>query len=117
MRISDWSSDVCSSDLHFLARFEIGNAFGVHFHRFPGARIAAGPCVTASGGKCSESPQFDAAACGKAINNFLKKEIDDLLDFLKRQLRILFRQFLNQFRSDHPSPPTDRKSTRLNSSH
>src|SRR3546814_14218937 len=89
MRISDWSSDVCSSDLcsgrddrscrssaelridrqardipaheqraavyvrlfsvqsftHFLARFEIGNAFGVHFHRFPGARIAAGPCV------------------------------------------------------------------------
>src|SRR3546814_3029084 len=33
---------------HFLARFEIGNAFGVHLHRFPGARIAAGPCVTAS---------------------------------------------------------------------
>src|SRR3546814_948702 len=59
---------------HFLARFEIGNAFGVHFHRFPGARIAAGPCVTASGGKCSESPQFDAAPRGKTINNFLKKK-------------------------------------------
>src|SRR3546814_156942 len=95
---------------HFLARFEIGNAFGVHFHRFPGARIAAGPCVTASGGKCSESPQFDAAPRGKTINNFLKKEIDDLLDFLKRQLRILFRQFLNQFRSDHPSSPTPHSS-------
>src|SRR3546814_8734390 len=84
---------------HFLARFEIGNAFGVHFHRFPGARIAAGPCVTASGGKCSESPQFDAAPRGKTINNFLKKEIDDLLDFLKRQLRIRSEEHTSELQS------------------
>src|SRR3546814_4272518 len=42
MRISDWSSDVCSSDLQPPAGFEL--ALGMHYNTaFPGHQIAMPP--------------------------------------------------------------------------
>src|SRR3546814_20426612 len=38
MRISDWSSDVCSSDLDGLARRAIGHVLGRRAKRFGGVR-------------------------------------------------------------------------------
>src|SRR3546814_12634806 len=78
MRISDWSSDVCSSDLrfatsvvqpfaHFLAGLEIGHAFGVHRDRSAGARIAAGARFAGSRREGAEAAQLDPAAGGEQV--------------------------------------------------
>src|SRR3546814_9319740 len=103
MRISDWSSDVCSSDLswHSLAFLPLNGGFigwnGVYFVRFDKSRAVAGqkPQVARIAQKAGIIDRFEA---GQQLME-LRADIDTELD---RQ---------------PGDPPGDRKSTRLNSSH
>src|SRR3546814_6611785 len=58
LRISDWSSDVCSSDLGFQAEFDIGDLFLSAY--LIGTEIG----TLAGGGRCGELTSRGYAACG-----------------------------------------------------
>src|SRR3546814_1539870 len=101
MRISDWSSDVCSSDLFALDRLLLGHASG-----------SDAPITAASGHVIAPMPELEGSAL-------------DALDTLVRLLRVLARHA--RALDEALSPDgwrerllgllEDRKSTRLNSSH
>src|SRR3546814_7602639 len=98
MRISDWSSDVCSSDLndleerararrgvgrqgsdvealaHFLAGLEIGNAFGRDIDRIAGAGIAprAGFALArGEGAKAAQFHEIGRASCRESVCQYV----------------------------------------------
>src|SRR3546814_9745776 len=98
MRISDWSSDVCSSDLTVIARMDcICGAAG-------GARAGA----WATGGA--------AADCAKAGVAIPANMVPVSRAIVRRWLKLLlFVAVTRLFTFEYKKP--DRKSTRLNSSH
>src|SRR3546814_3250237 len=109
MRISDWSSDVCSSDLakagqfahRMLCRLGLQFARGrdvwhkrdVHRYRLVGFEL-----VPELANRLHERQRFDIAHCAADLAQ------DEIMVILVRQ-----REFLDRI--------GDRKSTRLNSSH
>src|SRR3546814_3927699 len=99
MRISDWSSDVCSSDLGFseaLTRMKKGGEY-----------------------KISIPPQLgygDRAAGPIPANSTLHFTVT-LLDFRSEAEVRAMQQQMQQMQQQQMMPGGDRKSTRLNSSH
>src|SRR3546814_1017222 len=128
MRISDWSSDVCSSDLHQVLPLD-----HAHFGRLPRQTVLAAEAFHAG------SEQLSAALKGVArvavpfapdsnlvclavnpggnadlatANAFVRRLHDELRADPRQPLQL--KQF---FGSMTTMRPDDRKSTRLNSSH
>src|SRR3546814_7107479 len=97
MRISDWSSDVCSSDLKPVAILNLGGVANITFIGEDGELIA-----------------FDTGMASALIDNWVQEEGNATFDAggaLAGQGRIdeaILTSMLDQ---------PDRKSTRLNSSH
>src|SRR3546814_8624178 len=111
MRISDWSSDVCSSDLAaarpYLRLGRLDRPIGTWLLLFPGWwAIALGDAAANPGPSWLLYLYFGVGAvlmraAGCTINDILDRDIDG------RVARTATR----------PIPSGDRKSTRLNSSH
>src|SRR3546814_9401367 len=97
MRISDWSSDVCSSDLLFVERVDLGTRFGQGLRHHDGlslltlGRQKAADFTMIRGPVWPAAGQSGTAAC-----------------------RTRYRPTITRVAS---TPGIDRKSTRLNSSH
>src|SRR3546814_4088955 len=92
MRISDWSSDVCSSDLRLLPGSSMRTS-GIGFHSFlqllagteghhgpgrdrdflAGLRVAAGPLVLAPQVEIAEARQLDLAAALQRLAQGVKE--------------------------------------------
>src|SRR3546814_9487809 len=110
MRISDWSSDVCSSDLHMLD-LAGADAEGERAH----AAMAGGVAVAADDGRTG---QREALFRTHHVDNALLARIG--IDIANAEFgRIAFKrgELRCAFRVGDRQAPTDRKSTRLNSSH
>src|SRR3546814_10662790 len=106
MRISDWSSDVCSSDLARPAR--VCARRGLDAERRPMARQTQGVAVVTDHHIDPERAQFDAF---KALPR----------DTVIHMLNLVRFRDTAAYPADHPLARQDlsgdRKSTRLNSSH
>src|SRR3546814_14135086 len=90
MRISDWSSDVCSSDLFLksvhcileaLAGLELRLGRGLDRHRFTGARVAARRCFPLCNREGSAADQANFIA-------FLQSAADGITNNLNCLARI-----------------------------
>src|SRR3546814_1120171 len=112
MRISDWSSDVCSSDLVAVAarQIEIGEAEDV----FAGTTLQR--VVAGEAGK-----EIVARTAAEAVRRTVSAEhiVDSTADDVLDGDRLLGNagSFHHAFRQVGLDPFPDRKSTRLNSSH
>src|SRR3546814_2246461 len=98
MRISDWSSDVCSSDIAFLVSSEVVSGPGVSRY---GSRSTPCMCFASVGGRPSRSP-FDGLRMKTQSKRLL------MLSASKHEPHAAIWP---------PERSIDRKSTRLNSSH
>src|SRR3546814_3452619 len=110
MRISDWSSDVCSSDLLGMRDTRIGDpdpaAAGAIARSYTGSGfelVSPTPAVEGAGGM-----RTTAADLGKWMENFWTARAGG---------RQVIAQMLQPGRFRDGRPSEDRKSTRLNSSH
>src|SRR3546814_2017495 len=107
MRISDWSSDVCSSDRQIETRALTGKFDVLRAHRHIEAILVAEREALAVDG--------DRA--------FHRRDVDDRqLAALEERVargrgRLALRGQLDRRRTDRDAADQDRKSTRLNSSH
>src|SRR3546814_10760982 len=100
MRISDWSSDVCSSDLRKV--FEIG------VHSVWALRLVGG----------SKSAKGDWAGYHRSKSNNKDAAWEDFwarIAMIEKIGAIWYEAWI--FDSEEPDAEPDRKSTRLNSSH
>ena len=79
---------------HFLAWLEIGHPLGRHLDRFSGARVAPRARAAPARRERTEAAQFDPAALGQALGDFVEEDRRDLLNFLSAQIRIIRRQGL-----------------------
>src|SRR3546814_8409138 len=122
MRISDWSSDVCSSDLFGLDRLRLcgGQGFDVYrvgdcgsFQRFQRRDFL---------GRCRDH-QFSAAAIRDAAGFAEVVELpptfdtEDVLERARWIIKAGVYDFAAARTDPRPDPTLDRKSTCLNSSH
>src|SRR3546814_3648711 len=126
MRISDWSSDVCSSDLTESADFEVlyGRAIARWWDLVAGVRhdFGEGPSQTFAGiGVIGLSPykfEIEATAyvgeSGQTAAR-LEAEYDTLIT--NRLILQWLAETEAYYGKDDPERGVDRKSTRLNSSH
>src|SRR3546814_973077 len=106
MRISDWSSDVCSSDLKLVKQFRSDDLSFVHV---PDERDEAfRDLVRAWGGAKSDLRQAK-----QRLKSFLL--VHGVRYTGNADWRDAHRRWLSEF--TFPEPCSDRKSTRLNSSH
>src|SRR3546814_2322422 len=114
MRISDWSSDVCSSDLE-----SVRDAFAL-------SRLGGVVTLTSYVTRATtvEFPLFDLALRGRDVRSSQSGRLDmtrDMAQFLPWMAdgRVDPRAMLGGIRplSDMAGTLADRKSTRLNSSH
>src|SRR3546814_3996979 len=109
MRISDWSSDVCSSDLSITVRLNSDTAAGMPWKFQPEERSV----VVKPGEETlifyQASNPTDKAITGQAAYNVTPDKAGQY--FNKIQCFCFTEQRLN------PGQTADRKSTRLNSSH
>src|SRR3546814_10558829 len=113
MRISDWSSDVCSSDLHEVAwgRLDGLKAFCL---------TQALPFVRWSGGYPGQFGPERAVFTGAGeVRLYAADEEDYIVICLATAEQLAsYDAILAHFAAaDFTVPPLDRKSTRLNSSH
>src|SRR3546814_6203168 len=111
MRISDWSSDVCSSDLderHF-DRFD--RAFGAWFKGVPDLQAALDAAVPADWLRRAFEREFSAEERARieALGG-----LDKLLEELRKRLN---EQHARHQGGNHWIGPGDRTSTRLHSRH
>src|SRR3546814_7063461 len=99
MRISDWSSDVCSSDLQAVKRgLQLGVSENFYIHRFG----SFGPCI-----KKIECRQFLGSIVFRGQRQFVQAPSDILREHCEVGEVAILNHFLD----------ADRKSTRLKSSH
>src|SRR3546814_4230511 len=106
MRISDWSSDVCSSDLPFFQRLDVIVAKGDDF------RIAhLAPVID---GRMAVDVEDDIVTLARDGRNDAEVR---LIAGRKDHGMIHGVKFLERFLALLVAPIGDRKSTRLNSSH
>src|SRR3546814_5686665 len=104
MSISDWSSDVCSSDLHFKIIFQIKIEIPLHF---PGHQPVRPAVIT---------PETDIKRFGSIDHRYFGAFSSQLADIQFPLGKITdVRRLLPCFLI--PPAVQDRKSTRLNSSH
>src|SRR3546814_10603800 len=111
MRISDWSSDVCSSDLGAVAEDE-----AVAVRREPPALPFIGEGAERL--QVPEAPAMADAALPGDADDLVAPARDAFTELVGRQRRL--GQRLARFEieaRDARTPILDRKSTRLNSSH
>src|SRR3546814_17116416 len=89
MRISDWSSDVCSSDLIIDQANEIGTAeFARHMPEYCGV-ISVNPKTAAKRGRVEhEEKEFDMAVLERALENARLVPIDRVIDELGQDIQI-----------------------------
>src|SRR3546814_5202562 len=113
MRISDWSSDVCSSDLVERARADIGDKFA----QVPGD-LRIGCLIVGGGGRdgagLAELVDLDHIRNDAALHRLpheARRQADGEDEAAKRHKSPVLRSVVM------PLPLADRKSTRLNSSH
>src|SRR3546814_10030027 len=107
MRISDWSSDVCSSDLARLAE-------AAPSEEQPHAPVASGRPLVAAPPEIPVGPPF--------LGLFVAQPPQPCVEIPGRSLRPIDRALQNPSSPSSSAPDarsscTDRKSTRLNSSH
>src|SRR3546814_1041462 len=98
MRISDWSSDVCSSDLSTRLGADVTDAFGVSIV----GRYTEN-ALQFTGDDDTVFPSVPAAAQSRIDNRHLLTRVEADLSLFEGRFEQRF--------------GTDRKSTRLNSSH
>src|SRR3546814_6312544 len=111
MRISDWSSDVCSSDLQVKVDF-LGKIDGAAFEG------GEGKDVQFELGEGRFLPELEAGIVGHAVGESFVVDVKFPEDYRAEALRGKASQFdvtIKELRE--PKLPEDRKSTRLNSSH
>src|SRR3546814_7824202 len=97
MRISDWSSDVCSSDLEHVPRVDRG------------LRVGGKGFPERQGGKRCQKP---------VIVDAVHEDVDELLDVANNAMPGLDRAHcFKRGKRSQDAASIDRKSTRLNSSH
>src|SRR3546814_4373773 len=109
MRISDWSSDVCSSDLRF------GRAFGAYFIRrlAEGERFALGDQV-----RHQQAMLITSRLIAAALNRQGVERLAEADEVARHDPRALVQQLVERMLAVGARlAPVDRKSTRLNSSH
>src|SRR3546814_9220055 len=99
MRISDWSSDVCSSDLHI--RIQLGHAL-----KHTGQLGEADAAYAVASQSCPG--QMEPLKC----RAHLARDTGRIADAIG-----YFQQLLESELGDQAAAEIDRKSTRLNSSH
>src|SRR3546814_19276381 len=81
MRISDWSSDVCSSDLIILNRNDSDSGVRHFIPNDPGARAVQQPRLGGSGGAFAtkdDGPAFQAQEDGQAFHQPLVSRRGDI---------------------------------------
>src|SRR3546814_1269741 len=129
MRISDWSSDVCSSDLnHRSGRFAQRRrdrreaALKVHAEtRSRGEERSPPSGFLSETLPYAASPERKTGLSGRtSLSAAPRLRVKNLLSDLCASARILFKTGIDwQLRAETRIPllPLDRKSTRLNSSH
>src|SRR3546814_5201764 len=127
MRISDWSSDVCSSDLE-------NNGYGGKAVDFSGKRVgvigtgATGVQIISEVAKTAAElvvfqrhPNWCAPLCNSTIDqdrmDEIKRKYDDILAYCNSTTAGFQHEFLDVSAQDVAAEERDRKSTRLNSSH
>src|SRR3546814_5315234 len=103
MRISDWSSDVCSSDLNWCERIQLNLAQAIELH--PGA-LAQFP---------HRDQDMWAGALGEV--EYLVNVMWPLTAFTEENGATLIWPSSHGVEALVEDPKEDRKSTRLNSSH
>src|SRR3546814_1334288 len=108
MRISDWSSDVCSSDLDGDGAFTLVDD-RIAWRNTPFARLAAGDTVLTPRIEVLHSDFLD----GPARERLRKRAATWLTRHIRAQLKPLIRTQ----EAELTPAGRDRKSTRLNSSH
>src|SRR3546814_4428384 len=99
MRISDWSSDVCSSDLDIFANTGQGGVFVNHT-----SHLDFGGCVTSHGGQQN------------AAQRIAQRVTIAALERLHHDFGVIL-AYRFDFDRTGLQKTLDRKSTRLNSSH
>src|SRR3546814_10677150 len=116
MRISDWSSDVCSSDLSRLLKRALQRMLilaGEVHHLIDlclGDFVAEYPAFT-------HAPLMDVKHdAGRLFNVHLEKELQDEVNDLHRSIIVVQHQYLIRRRLFGARASTDRKRTRMNSS-
>src|SRR3546814_9802491 len=128
MRISDWSSDVCSSDLtdacslalYYASETRAANckALGIDTP-FETPRI--GPVVVTGGNPDLKPETSNSLTLGAILQPSFVPGLDVTVDYWDLDIKIVITQFsyatLIRRCVDAPTIDKDRKSTRLNSSH
>src|SRR3546814_2364237 len=102
MRISDWSSDVCSSDLIDFAAIQTG---------------VNGPEIVFFEAKCFVNPEIRTSGDAKPPVVTQIQGYKNLLQQHNEQLLNSYNTVINNLRALEGTGIQDRKSTRLNSSH
>src|SRR3546814_9280365 len=116
MRISDWSSDVCSSDLRQLTGFFYqGDVFGVEYGLRDSAAEAVTNAVLARRPASSDGP--DAPGQNRALERALDSANQCIFLLGRRNASERVAAFLLIAAKRLSAIGRDRKSTRLNSSH
>src|SRR3546814_5065895 len=120
MRISDWSSDVCSSDLHVDDDAD-SPAFLPHKLRISAMIFDLGRCVGAVAQLVLEPHQVDGVALPIGRDARREEAGKAFLRISERQEGIAHGRGAEPFMAGQPKRPPaaygDRKSTRLNSRH
>src|SRR3546814_2395977 len=96
MRISDWSSDVCSSDLIILNRNDSDSGVRHFIPNDPGARAVQQPRLGGSGGafaKKDDGTAFQAQEDGQAFHNPLVARSEEHTSELQSLMRISYAVF------------------------
>ena len=85
----------------FLARFEVWNVLGRQGYRGTGFGISPHAPGAKMQRKAAEAANFDALSTGQAIGHVLEHRFHGELDVPIRQLRLLLRDALDEFRFSH----------------
>src|SRR3546814_9722882 len=127
MRISDWSSDVCSSDLNlnrWYLRLDFGCGFqAAHVRDFdsPSRRSLGNQRQRLRPSRPAATVDLPAGACDPAVEDARRgSQVQDLLDRHRTQRPMALKlghDFNEVPRNATTRSARDRKSTRLNSSH
>src|SRR3546814_5347995 len=113
MRISDWSSDVCSSDLSLMIYGRVATGYrpgrSNSFNSDPTIQRAADADTTTN---------YELGVKGSALSNMLSFDLSLYqIDWKKIQITLISASNGLAYTANAAKARIDRKSTRLNSSH
>jgi len=94
--------------LHNLSRLEADHEFLGYFYLSPSPRISRLPCRPRANLEHSEIPQLDPTLLHQRLNNRVERLLNDLLDLLLVESRLIGNRFHDLFLCHDRNPRTSR---------